>query len=143
MSYSLNAHAPWEGYTVAVNGTAGRAELTVVERGSVSAGVGIDPSAVPEASAAADPRPASERLVVQDHWGLATEVPIENGAGGHGGGDRRLLHDVFAGPGPDPLRTAADYRDGIAAVAVGIAGNRSLATGAAVLVDDLALGGRS
>ncbi|MBY8853940.1 gfo/Idh/MocA family oxidoreductase, partial [Saccharothrix sp. MB29] len=56
MSYSLNAHSPWEGYRVAVNGTAGRLELDVVERGHVSpvgaAGVVgrpvVDPSAVPD-----------------------------------------------------------------------------------------------
>ena len=35
LSYSLNAHSPWEGYRVAVNGTEGRAELEVVERAAV------------------------------------------------------------------------------------------------------------
>lgn len=144
MSYSLNAHAPWEGYTVAVNGTAGRAELTVVERGHVDPRTaGIDPSAVPEQGDASDPRPVSERLVVQNHWGTAREVPIHSGAGGHGGGDRRLLDDVFVGPGDDPLRTAADYRDGVRAVAVGIAGNQSLLTGNAVVIDDLGLWGKT
>ncbi|NAZ85708.1 Gfo/Idh/MocA family protein [Kineococcus indalonis] len=142
MSYSLNAHAPWEGYTVAVNGTAGRAELTVVERGAVAPGGGIDPSAVPEQRDARDARPVSERLLVQQHWGTAREVAIEQGAGGHGGGDQRLLRDVFTGPGDDPLGTAADYTDGVRAVAVGIAGNASLAGGRAVTVDELDLWGR-
>ncbi|MER5177218.1 hypothetical protein ABT009_02370 [Streptomyces sp. NPDC002896] len=36
MTYALNAHSPWEGYVNGVNGTKGRAELTVVERGSVT-----------------------------------------------------------------------------------------------------------
>ncbi|WP_220137145.1 hypothetical protein [Streptomyces himalayensis] len=36
MTYALNAHSPWEGYVIGVNGTKGRAELTVVERGSVT-----------------------------------------------------------------------------------------------------------
>src|SRR6202034_1897860 len=35
LTYSLNAHSPWEGYRVSVNGDAGRAELEVVERGHV------------------------------------------------------------------------------------------------------------
>ena len=35
LSYALNAHAPWEGYRVAVNGDEGRAELEVVERAAV------------------------------------------------------------------------------------------------------------
>ena len=51
MSYSLNAHAPWEGYRVTVNGTEGRAELEVVERGAVLIGddgrVVVDPSMNP------------------------------------------------------------------------------------------------
>ncbi len=38
LSYSLNAHSPWEGYRVSVNGTEGRAELEVVERGAVLIG---------------------------------------------------------------------------------------------------------
>ena len=49
LTYSLNAHAPWEGYKVTVNGTKGRAELEVVERGSVefdaSGRAVLDPSA--------------------------------------------------------------------------------------------------
>ena len=142
MSYSLNAHAPWEGYTVAVNGTAGRAELTVVERGAVVPGGGIDPSAVPEERDAREARPVSERLLVQQHWGTAREVAIENGEGGHGGGDLRLLHDVFVGPGEDPLGTPADYTDGVRAVAVGIAGNASLASGRPVAFEELELWGR-
>ncbi|MFD0473435.1 Gfo/Idh/MocA family oxidoreductase [Nonomuraea thailandensis] len=51
LSYSLNAHSPWEGYRVTVNGTAGRAELEVVERGFIeldpSGNAVLDPSATP------------------------------------------------------------------------------------------------
>src|SRR5690606_8337033 len=36
LTYSLTAHSPWEGYRVVVNGTRGRAELEVVEHGSVA-----------------------------------------------------------------------------------------------------------
>src|SRR5690606_11804519 len=35
LTYALNAHSPWEGYRVHVNGTEGRAELEVVERAEV------------------------------------------------------------------------------------------------------------
>ncbi|MCL1871857.1 MAG: Gfo/Idh/MocA family oxidoreductase [Promicromonosporaceae bacterium] len=151
MTYSLNAHAPWEGYTVAVNGTRGRAELTVVERGVVvidSRGhVVLDPSATPETQQAKldaeGLRPESEHLVVQKHWEPAREVPIPAGIGGHGGGDAILLMDVFRRDlrvGDDPLGRAAGYRDGVAAVAVGIAANESLRTGQAVRVADLDLG---
>ena len=142
LSYSLNAHSPWEGYRVAVNGTLGRAELEVVERGAVLVDEGlhpvIDPSAV-DAASAASLRPQGERLLVQRHWEQAVEVPIDGAAGGHGGGDALLLSDVFVGPGDDPLARPADWTDGVQSIAVGIAGNRSLETGLPVRVDELGI----
>lgn len=142
LSYSLNAHSPWEGYRVAVNGTLGRVELEVVERGAVLAGEGLHPSIDPSLSggdAASDLRPDGERLIVQRHWEAAHEVPIDGGDGGHGGGDALLLSDVFEGPGDDPLGRPADWTDGIRSIAVGIAGNRSLETGLPVKVGELGI----
>ena len=142
LSYSLNAHSPWEGYRVAVNGTLGRAELEVVERGAVLAGGGLhpvlDPSAV-DAGASASLRPEGERLIVQKHWEAPYEVLIESSGDGHGGGDVLLLADVFEGPGEDPLARPADWRDGIRSIAVGIAGNLSLETGLPVRIDELGI----
>ena len=147
LTYSLNAHSPWEGYRVSVNGIEGRAELEVVERGAVvlddDGHAVLDPSATPEGVRAATTRPSGERLLVQRHWGPAREWPIPAGIGGHGGGDAILLMDVFRRDlreGPDPLGRAAGYRDGLRAVAVGIAANRSLRTGLPVRVADLGLG---
>ncbi|APH44021.1 dehydrogenase [Microbacterium sp. 1.5R] len=142
MSYSLNAHSPWEGYRVAVNGTLGRVELEVVERGAVLAGEGLHPHIDPSLSGGHGTtalRPESERLIVQRHWEEAYEVPIDGGDGGHGGGDELLLSDVFEGPGDDPLARPADWTDGIRSIAVGIAGNRSLETGLPVTVDELGI----
>lgn len=142
LSYSLNAHSPWEGYRVAVNGTQGRAELEVVERGAVLDDKGLrqvlDPSAV-DSGPSGSLRPEGERLVVQRHWEAPYEVPIRNGEGGHGGGDALLLADIFDGPGDDPLARPADWRDGMRSIAVGIAGNRSLETGLPVRVDELGI----
>jgi predicted dehydrogenase len=143
MSYSLNAHSPWEGYTVSVNGTRGRAELTVVERGAVlldaQGAVLVDPSARPDGVTEDAGRPVGEHLVVQQHFSPARRVPIPEAEGGHGGGDAKLLHDLFVGASDDPLRHAASWRDGVRAVSVGLAGNRSLETGQAVQVADLGL----
>jgi predicted dehydrogenase len=142
LSYSLNAHAPWEGYRVAINGTLGRVELDVVERGAVVETEGLtpvlDPSAV-DAGTSVTLRPESERLLLQRHWEEPIEVPIVAGDGGHGGGDAILLSDVFIGPGEDPLARPANWRDGVQSIAVGIAGNRSLATGMPVEVADLGI----
>ncbi|GAA4989461.1 Gfo/Idh/MocA family oxidoreductase [Kineococcus glutinatus] len=147
LTYSLNAHAPWEGYRVTVNGTAGRAELEVVERGFVAldeqGNAVLDPSATPGAVTSDPLRPEGERLTVQAHWDRTREVPIPAGVGGHGGGDAILLKDVFRRDlrlGEDPLARAAGYLDGVRAVAVGIAANQSLLTGRPVLVEDLELG---
>ncbi|TDD20901.1 Gfo/Idh/MocA family oxidoreductase [Kribbella turkmenica] len=140
LSYSLNAHSPWEGYRVCVNGTEGRAELEVVERAAVVDDQ-IDPSYPTERVVAGDVRSDGERLVLQKHWAEAVEVEIPRGVGGHGGGDRLLYADLFKGPGNDPLGRAADVHDGVRAVAVGVAANESLASGLPVVIADLQLGG--
>ena len=140
LSYALNAHSPWEGYRIAVNGDQGRAELEVVERAAVltdeSGKVVVDPSALPVDSG----RTGGDRLTVQRHWEAAQQVKIEEGTGGHGGGDALLLADVFRGPGEDWLERPSNWVDGIRSIAVGMAANESLRTGLPVRVDDLELG---
>lgn len=140
LSYALNAHSPWEGYRVAVNGTLGRAELEVVERARIKIDAGgrviVDPSAMAEEIGGRD---KGERLTVQLHFEGAEEVEIPQGTGGHGGGDALLLSDVFNGPGDDPLGRPSDYIDGLRAIAVGICGNEALATGRAITPADLGL----
>lgn len=140
LSYSLNAHSPWEGYRIAVNGTAGRVELDVVERAAVL-GPEVDPSYSFTPVATGDVRVAGERLVLQRHWESAVEVPIPSGVGSHGGGDAVLFADLFRGVSDDPLGRAADLHDGVRAISVGIAGNESLATGLPITIADLDLGG--
>lgn len=125
LTYSLTAHAPFEGYRVAFNGTGGRIELEVCERAWTPPHAAIDPSAASKEHATG----SWERLTLHRHWQEAEEVPIEQGAGGHGGGDRLLLDDVFRGPGDDPLGRPAGYLDGIRSVLVGVAANRSADTG--------------
>ncbi|GLY16429.1 Gfo/Idh/MocA family oxidoreductase [Kineosporia rhizophila] len=146
LTYSLNAHSPWEGYRVTVNGTRGRAELDVVERSHIDLDeqgrAVLDPSATPD-DASDDLRPQRDRLLVQTHWARAEEYPIPDGIGGHGGGDAILLKDVFRRDlriGDDPLGRAAGHLDGVRAVAVGIAANRSLTSRLPVDVADLGLG---
>lgn len=144
MAYSLSAHGPWEGYTVSVNGTEGRAELTVVERGAVvvdDAGyVVVDPSARPDVVIEDRHRPVQEKLILQRHFSTAQEVPIPEGQGAHGGADDDLLAEIFRGAVEDPLGRASTWRDGVRAVSVGLAGNDSLESGQAVRVADLELG---
>ncbi|MEV6285604.1 Gfo/Idh/MocA family oxidoreductase [Kribbella sp. NPDC051770] len=144
LTYSLNAHAPWEGYRVSVNGTEGRLELEVVERSFVdSVAAAVDPSVNPDdptTGGTANPRPAGERILLQRHWEQAQEIEIPQGEGAHGGGDNQLLDDVFRPTGtPDPLERRAGYRDGLRSVAVGIAANQSLESGLPVSIKDFGL----
>lgn len=145
LSYSLNAHSPWEGYRVTVNGTEGRAELDVVERGAVLIGddgtVVVDPSATSEGGTADELRPHGDRLILQRHWQAAEEVAIPAGIGGHGGGDAYLLDHLFHRTTVDePLHRVAGFPDGVKAVSVGVAANRSLETGLPVRYTELELG---
>ena len=150
LTYSLNAHSPWEGYRVTVNGDAGRAELSVVERGyvgSVAAGgiMGrpvVDPMVSGAAASAdgdaGDPRPVAQQLLVQRHWGPAQEVAITAADGPHAGGDAPLLESVFGGGSTaDPLGRRAGYADGLASAAIGLAANESIATGRVIDVASL------
>ena len=143
LSYTLVAHSPWEGYRVAITGTEGRVELEVVERGAVSpdrstSGLGpngksapiVDPSVQADDVAQTETvRPHGSRVVLQRLWEAPRVIPIPEGVGSHGGGDRMLLDDVFRGPGDDPLRRQAGYLDGVRSVIVGVAGNESIRTG--------------
>ena len=146
MSYSLNAHCPWEGYRVMFNGSKGRLEVEVVERSYVS-GAHDDPNAPEQERLEIDPSYRDEdrafaqasrpTILLQKHWGKAQEIPFEEAAGGHGGGDARLLDDLFRGAGDDPLGRAAGCVDGAKSILVGIAANQSVATGQAVRVGEL------
>jgi predicted dehydrogenase len=151
LTYALNAHSPWEGYRVSVNGTEGRIELDVVERGFVqslgAAGVvgrpAVDPSVQLEdrdAGSAGNPRRSGQRLLLQRHWEQARELAIPEGGGAHGGGDAHLLDEVLRiDHAPDPLERRAGYRDGLRSVAVGIAANQSLEAGLPVRISQFGL----
>jgi predicted dehydrogenase len=151
LTYSLNAHSPWEGYRVSVNGDAGRAELEVVERGharfvadgGTTGRPAVDPmmSQDRDGADADDPRPVAQRLLVQRHWEPARVVPIPEASGTHGGGDALLLDSVFrrGASAPDPLGRRAGYADGLASAAIGIAANESMLTGAPVDIHSLGI----
>ncbi|MFE5775640.1 Gfo/Idh/MocA family protein [Brachybacterium sp. NPDC056505] len=154
LTYALNAHSPWEGYRVAVNGTEGRVELEVVERtavltntrergesdGATEGDAVVDPSAVRVDDEGEGARRAGERLVLQRHFETAQEIEIAQGEGAHGGGDALMLAEVFRGrahgEGTDPLGRAADWHDGLRAISIGICGNASIETGQAVDVEE-------
>lgn len=139
MSYHLTAYSPWEGYRVGFNGTKGRLELEVVENAYIS-GDDLDPNRVDVREREGFHNRESARITVHPHWEEPYEVPVdEEGEGGHGGGDDRLLRDIFVGAGEDPLGRAADHVQGARSILTGIAANESLKTGMPVRIPDMIL----
>lgn len=133
MSYSLNAHCPWEGYRVMFNGTKGRLEFEVVDRP-----YDRRPDASDGDPAAQEDVRSSTRITVQNHWEKQVEIAVEGDTSGqHAGSDVRLLADLFRGVGDDPYHHAANYRDGAYSILTGIAANRSIESGQPVDVDSL------
>jgi len=127
LTYSLHAYAPWEGFNVAFNGTKGRIEVKVVEKSYVNSG------GTKEEEGAL----SSMSLTVHPIVGKPYEVDIEEGEGGHGGGDPVLLRDIFGEPIEDRFNRAATHIDGVKSILTGIAGNISIKTGRPVKLDSL------
>lgn len=138
MSYHLTAYSPWEGYHVAFNGSAGRLELDVVENSFVDAGTAGHVSGTALHGVEVAPEHGS-RLTLRRHWDKPVELDLPDAGGaGHGGGDERMLADIFGGgTGEDPLGRASTHRDGALSLLTGLAANRSFETGLPVHVDDL------
>ncbi|HEX9784389.1 MAG TPA: Gfo/Idh/MocA family oxidoreductase [Opitutaceae bacterium] len=131
LSYSLNAFNSWEGYQIAFNGTKGRLEHSIVEsiyvsgtdtvQGGIAEG-GVKTRVIPLRGAAQDIEP----------W---------TGTGGHGGGDKVMLDDIFlSNPPPDKYLRNSDERGGAASILTGVAANRCFETGQPVQVADLLKG---
>ncbi len=131
LAYTLNAFNSWEGYTIVFNGTLGRIEHTIVEQvyvngtdtvqGGIAAG-GITTKVIPLRGEPRDIEP----------W---------TGTGGHGGGDKVMLDEIFLPNAPaDKYQRASDERGGAASILVGIAANRCFETGQPVKVADLVPG---
>ncbi|WP_390898965.1 hypothetical protein [Streptomyces cynarae] len=62
---------------------------------------------------------------------------MATGEGGHGGGDVRMLADLFGERAEDPLGRAADATDGARSLVTGLAANRSFETGLPVRTREL------
>lgn len=139
MTYHLTAYAPWEGYRIAFNGSAGRLEVEVVESDFVAPGAtgAVKGAALHGVDAAVED--GWVRLLVRPYWKRPEVIEVPGHTrGGHGGADARMLAAILAGDGrADRLGRTATERDGAMALLTGLAANRSLETGRPVAVTDL------
>ncbi|MCK4325259.1 Gfo/Idh/MocA family oxidoreductase [bacterium] len=118
LSYSLVAHAPYEGWRMSINGTGGRIEAEEYHSGN----------------RVSDP---FDHIRYFDRKGNSMTYKIAKAGGGHGGGDERLLRMLFVGDLPDPLGLMADSRAGAISILTGVAANKSMTTGRPVKIASL------
>ncbi len=118
LSYSLNAHCPYEGWKVSINGRDGRLEAANYYSG-LQAGDKAD------------------YFHVYDRAGRKIDYTIPKSGGGHGGGDERMLKMIFVGGIDDPLGQMAGSFDGALSVLIGAAANKSIAEGRNIRINDL------
>ncbi|MFA9477398.1 Gfo/Idh/MocA family protein [Phycisphaerales bacterium AB-hyl4] len=131
LNYSMYAYCPWEGERITVNGTKGTLEYFSRGQGHVIRGQSDDELA--------DEQYAGEKYMrLQKMFQPPESIEIPPAKGGHGGGDAKILERIFLPDlPPDPLKRDATHIDGAASILVGVAGNRSIATGQPVRLDDL------
>jgi len=118
LTYSLNAFLPYEGWRMSLNGKKGRLEAE--EFHSFPGGI-----------------PEEKEIRIYPLFKKPKIIKVSKAAGGHGGGDKRLLDMLFKEGSPDPLGHQAGSRGGAMSILIGIAGNKSIATGKPVKITSL------
>ena len=141
MNYTLCAHCPYEGYRICFNGTKGRLEFYVIESGVTPLDEDFSTFGNREdegSSDAADRKNMAPEIIFQPFWGKPVVYTYDSTVkSGHGGGDSRLMNNLFIGVDDDPLGLAADFVDGAMSILTGIGANISMRTGLPVKVQEL------
>lgn len=142
LTYSLNCAVPFEGWSLAINGTKGRLETGIFDskpEGGWQKRVKIMKAGQP----VRDPAlyvaewPDAYRIVVIRHDGSSEDIAVNQGEGGHGGADP-VLFRAFAEGVPDDRRDFfAGALDGAFSMGIGAAANVSSAEGRAVGMDEI------
>jgi len=142
MNYTLCAHCPYEGYRICFNGTKGRLEFYVIERGVTQLDEDFSTFGNREEGETPDQdldrKKMAPEIIFQPFWGKPVVYTYDKSTkGGHGGGDVRLMNNLFIGVKDDPFGHAADFTDGAMSILTGIGANISMRTGEPVKVQEL------
>ncbi|MFC5653322.1 Gfo/Idh/MocA family protein [Paenibacillus solisilvae] len=118
LTYSLNAHSPYEGWKVSINGSLGK-----IEAQDIHSGLQAD-----------EP---TRWIQVYNRKGEQLSYAIEKSGGAHGGGDERLRRMIFVGDVADPLGQQAGTHAGAMSMLIGAAANLSIVSGKPVTIKEL------
>ncbi len=117
LNYSANFSTPYEGYSLAINGTRGRLETR--EFGGAGA------SALPPIH-----EPGGQYIDYFPIFEGRERIHVTLAEGGHGGGDNRIQEDIFLGEDPDrKFDILAKSQDGLRAISIGDAIYNSILDG--------------
>jgi len=131
LCYSVNAFNSWEGYQIAFNGTRGRLEHSIVEQIYVSGTGGVQ-GGIAAGGVSTRVIPLRGAAQVHEPW---------TGEGGHGGGDKVMLDDIFLPSRPeDKYMRASDERGGACSNLIGAAANSCFHTGQPVKISEIIKG---
>jgi predicted dehydrogenase len=121
MSYQLNAHLPYEGFSIAFNGELGRIDVRNYER---------QPWTVPDED--------EMEIYLTKSFGVRKRIPVApTSSEGHGGGDTRLRELIFRkADAPEHLKLP-DSRAGAMSCLTGIAARKSVDEKRPIRIADL------
>ncbi len=136
-SFSLNSYAAYESNSIAIEGTLGRLEMRAVHSTGFVAGQKTQnvTQLVNDESFGV----GRKVTLFLPHEGKVLDLTHGDVKGGHGGADPKMLEFLFGdAAGDDPLNQFAPLDQGIQAVLVGLAANKSIqGNGCPVAVQEL------
>jgi predicted dehydrogenase len=133
LTYSLTAFSPREGMRVTFNGDRGRLEFYEFGGSHIIKGQSGDELAAEQAADKGE-----HKIVVYPHFKPPYRVEAERGKGGHGGGDPKLIEQIFhPNPPSDLLGRSAGHEQGAASILIGIAANTSIKENRPINILDL------
>jgi predicted dehydrogenase len=134
LTYSLVAYSPLEGYRVTFSGDRGRLEYTEMHASHIIAGQSDTELAKEQKEGGGH----KLHIRVIPHFQEGYTVEVQAAEGSHGGGDKLIQEQIFSpNPPEESMGRGAGHEQGAASILIGVAANKSIATGEKVQIDDL------
>ncbi|MCF6268967.1 MAG: Gfo/Idh/MocA family oxidoreductase [Melioribacteraceae bacterium] len=138
LNYSLTTYSPYEGWKAAINGTKGRIEAWLDIPHLKLASIDQAEMHAKEMDQSGEEELETQPIVIHKLWNKYETVNVSFPRRGHGGGDNKLLKQIFETPDKvDPYERTAGLRDGVMSILVGIAARKSIESGDPIKIAEL------